>query len=111
MGLYAPYETGGTLRGDTLDSRRKTVITSSSDFTKYLKFYEVTKEYDPPTQENQENQEKREDMRFRKVNTRNRQRNLSMPSKEYSKFTIVHQTKRTTNLRRSYLGGISLSKT
>lgn len=43
----------------------KAVITFSSDFTQYYKFYEVTREYDPPKQEI--NQEKLEDMRFRKV--------------------------------------------
>lgn len=65
LGLYAPCVSNRTLKGDAGDSCMKAMITFSSDFTQYYKFYEVTREYDPPKQGI--HQEKLEYMRFRKV--------------------------------------------
>lgn len=58
-------------QGDTRQICRNAVITFSADFTKYLKFYEVTREYAPPKQG--KHQEKLEDMRFRNPRIQSRE--------------------------------------
>lgn len=111
LGLYAPCVRDRTLKGDAGDSRMKAVITFSSDFTQYYKFYEVTREYDPPKQGiNQKNWKTWDSGRW-ESNLGNRQRNLRMPSRGCSQVNTVHQTKKATNLRWSCPGGRAPSKT